>query len=838
MNQFSPMAGLSTNEAKDRLIRFGANELTPQSRPAFLKKLLHILSQPMFLLLLCAALVYFFLGEARDGAIMLAFVMGVIGIEAVQEWKTDRTLAALKDLTAPRVAALRDGVEVLIPSRELVPGDVMFLREGVKVPADGRILRCSDFNVDESSLTGESVGVWKHPFGEACAEETNWRRDTCYAGTLVLQGSAAVLVESTGVNAEYGKIGARVAEAPDRPTPLEKQTHKLVAVCSLIAAILFVFAGVATWFNLPDHAPGERFTESLLSGIALAMAMIPEEFPVILTVFLSMGAWRLAKKNALVRRLPCVETLGAVSVLCVDKTGTITMNHMQVIELWSPQNGEAELIETAGLGCEADAYDPMETAILEYCTETGVPREHLFGGELLLEYPFTNETKMMGHIWAHDGEILLAAKGSPESMFTLCGLSSPDAEAARVKADEYAARGLRVIAVGAQTFARAEDVPANIEACAPRFLGLVCLADPPRPGVQEHIETCGRAGVRVVMITGDNGVTAASVARAVGIRNAGNVLAGTMIDAMDDAQLREAVKDASIFSRVTPAHKMRIVRAFSENGEVVAMTGVNDAIALKYADIGIAMGKRGSEVSREAADLVLMDDDFSTIVDTIRDGRRIYANIKKAVGYVFAIHIPIALSSLLGPLIGISPAALMLLPLHVALLELVIDPTCSVVFERQAAERTIMDVPPRDPKEKLLTGTLLLRSLLQGFAVFAASFGAYYYTLHGDVAHAGAARSMGIVVIVIANLFLVQVNASRLEPFYKNLLSLARDRVMWGVGLGSLALLATALYTPLATLLRLAPLSLSQLLLASALGAASVLWYELVKLIMRRRHKS
>ena len=852
--------GLSGAEAKARLARYGRNELTVQKKNSLFRKLLRVLAEPMFLLLLAAAVIYFLLGEARDGAVMLLFVAAVISIETAQEWKTDKTLSALRDLSAPRVFVLRDGAETSVPSAELVPGDVMLLREGVKIPADGLILRCNDLLVDESTLTGESEGVWKSPAGadaictqpsaasadaictqpsaaSADAASTRWREDFCYAGTLVLQGTAAVLVEKTGLDTEYGKIGAGVAAAPERPTPLEKQVAKLVRASAAVAAALFALAVLATWFSLRGSAPKERFVGSVLSGITLAMAMIPEEFPVILAVFLSMGAWRLAKKNALVRRLPCVETLGQVSALCVDKTGTITMNRMRVTEVWSAGEDDAELVETMGLGCEADAYDPMETAMLEYCGARDIPRSHLFGGTLVAEYAFTSERRMMGHVWEHDGELIVAVKGSPESVLALCALSEGEALRAREAADGFAARGLRVIAVGIAKPASREDIPADITGCSLRFLGLACLADPPRPGVRENIETCYRAGVRVVMITGDNGVTAASVAKAVGIRNHSAVLTGAMIDGMDDAALREAAKRTSIFSRVAPEHKMRIVRALRDNGEVVAMTGdgVNDAIALRHADIGISMGGRGSEVSREAADLILMDDNFKTIVDTIRDGRRIYENIRKAMGYVFAIHIPIALSSLLAPMLGIAPAALPLLPLHVALLELVIDPTCSVALERQPAERDVMDRPPRGQHEKLLATGMLARSVVQGLVVFAAFFGAYLFALDGDASRASVARAAGLCVVLTANVLLVLVNASGTDPVWKTALRLARDKVMWAVALGTLALIAAMLYTPLAGVLKLAPLSAPALLASLGLGAASVLWYEIVKAVKRTK---
>ncbi|HPE15625.1 MAG TPA: HAD-IC family P-type ATPase, partial [Oscillospiraceae bacterium] len=619
-------AGLTTAEAERRLEQYGRNELAPEKKKSLGKKILEVISEPMFVLLLAAAVIYFLLGEAGDGAVMLAFVAGVIGIDAVQTWKTDRTLAALRDLSAPRAAVVRDGEEKTIPSAELVPGDLLLLREGVKVPADGAVVRCSDLCVDESTLTGEAEGVWKTPEDRAEETDGHWRRDRCYAGTLVTQGTAAVRVEATGSRTEYGRIGMHVAGAPDRPTPLEKQTAKLVKTCALVAAVLFALVCAATWFNLPDHAPGARLVESILSGVTLAMAMIPEEFPVILTVFLSMGAWRLARKNSLVRRLPSVETLGAVSVLCVDKTGTVTENRMTVQTLWAGSGDERGLCETMGLACETEAYDPMEKAMLACCEKRGIPASHLFGGELVTEYAFTNAEKRMGHVWRHGGELIVAAKGSPESILPLCAMDEAALRAAEAKLEEFSARGLRVIAVGKMEPESEAGIPSRLADCRLRFCGLVGLADPPRATVREDISACTRAGIRVMMITGDSGATASAVAGKIGMPGAESVVTGGMLERMTDAELREAVKTAGIFARVVPEHKMRIVKSLRENGEIVAMTGdgVNDAPALRYADIGIAMGGRGSEVSREAADLVLMDDNFRTIVETVRDGRRIY----------------------------------------------------------------------------------------------------------------------------------------------------------------------------------------------------------------------
>ncbi len=830
--------GLTANEVKALQLEYGKNELSPQKKESFARKVMHILCEPMFLLLFIAATIYFILGEPRDGFIMLLSVIGIVSIDIIQEWKTDKTLNALKDLSAPLIKVVRDGKEAEIASVDLVPGDIMMIHEGVKIPADGFVISCNDLCVDESSLTGEAEGVWKvsiEYLGKLSVDY--WRKDYCYAGTLVTQGSAVVCVDKISRFTEYGKIGVHVVEAPKESTPLQRQTGKLVKLCAGIAAVLFALVSMVTWFNTSNYLFQDRFIVSILSGITVAMSMIPEEFPVILTVFLSMGAWRLAKKNSLVRKLSSVETLGAVSVLCVDKTGTITMNQMTVQEIWAIDGDHESLSEMMGLACEVNAYDPMEKAMIVYCEKLGINKKHLFGGKLISEYAFTNELKMMGHIWRHDGEIVIAAKGSPEQILTICRLTDSERSLVEHKICEMSTQGLRVIAV-ANAFLNSEfDIPKNLTDCTLTFCGLIGLADPPRDSVKNDVALCNKAGIRVVMITGDNGATAAAIAKKIGMKNYDNIITGDMLEKMTDNELHESVKIVSIFSRVLPEHKMRIVKAFKDNGEIVAMTGdgVNDASALKYADIGIAMGKRGSEVSREAADLILMDDNFSTIVDTVKDGRRVYDNIRKAVGYVFTIHIPIALTALLAPLLGVYTASLMLLPMHIVMLELIIDPTCSIVLERQPAEINIMKRRPRNPKENLLDKKTLAKSVIQGLAIFVASFSLYYFTLLQNPDNASVARSMGLAVIMIANLFLVQVNSSNSDSIVTSIKHLIKDKVMWAVNIFTVIGLLTILYTPINGFLKLAPLSSGQILTVLCIAAISVLWYEIVKLVKRIR---
>lgn len=834
-------SGLTNEQIKRLQKQYGKNELATQKRQNFLRKLLHVICEPMFLLLIAAAMIYFILGEPRDGSIMLIFVVFIISIEAIQEWKTDRTLNKLKDLSAPQIKVIRESTAVVIASVDLVPGDVMIIIEGTKIPADGWIIKANDLCIDESSLTGEAEGVWKietqHDIQIQIEQSADyWRKDYCYAGTLVTQGSATIVVDTIGSHTEYGKIGTNIAEVKEHSTPLQRQISKLVTLCSIIAALLFLLTTFLTYLNIPDHAFKDRLIESILSGITLAMAMIPEEFPVILIVFLSMGAWRLAKKHSLVRKLPAVETLGAVSVLCVDKTGTITLNQMTVQTAWSLDNNTNKLIETMGLACETEAYDPMEKAMLAYCEHNGFSKALLFGGRFIMEYAFTNELKMMGHIWQYKDTITIAAKGSPESILSICQLTAEARETVESKIAELSNQGLRVIAVGTMNPPTESDIPKALTDCQLTLCGLIGLADPPRASVKKDIQDCLDAGIRVVMITGDNGTTASAIAKQVGILNADQIMTGAALTNTTDAALREKVRTVSIFSRVLPAHKMRIVRALQENGEVVAMTGdgVNDAPALKYADIGIAMGKRGSEVSREAADLILLDDNFSTIVGTINDGRRIYDNIRKAIGYVFTIHIPIALATLLAPLLSITPASLMLLPLHVVLLELIIDPTCAIVLERQPAERDIMKRKPRDPSEKIITLAMLSKSIAQGLIIFIAAFGMYYYMLQQNSDNAAVARTMGLITLMVANMFLVLVNSSEYDSFNYSIRLLIQDKVMWviyGITISGVLLIV---YSPLNYYLRLAPLSMLQLSLVVGVAALSVLWYELIKMMKRR----
>jgi Ca2+-transporting ATPase len=589
---------------------------------------------------------------------------------------------------------------------------------------------------------------------------------------------------------------------------------------------LFVFVTAITYWNLDLYPFKERIIESILSGITLAMATIPEEFPVVFTVFLSMGAWRLAKKNSLIRKLSSVETLGAISHLCVDKTGTITMNQMTIQEIWSPSNDCSIFHEMMGLSCETEPYDPMEKAILTYCEDHGIDKKELFNKKLVREYSFTNTLKMMGHVWEKNNDmVVVAAKGSPESILSICKNSKEEKNIIQAKVREMSSKGFRVLAVGYQTIMIGDKVPEALKHCHLDCCGLIGFEDPPRKNVKEDIAKCTKAGIRVIMITGDHSITASAIGKKVGLLNSNKVINGEELEKMSDTELYEKTNDIGIFARVTPEHKMRIIQLFKKRNGVVAMTGdgVNDVPALQYADIGIAMGKRGSEVAREASDLILLDDNFSTIVSTIQDGRRIYNNIRKALKYIFTIHIPIILSSLASPLLGIEPSKLFLLPIHIVLLELIIDPTCSIIFERLPSEADIMEKPPRSPDETLISWKDITKSILQGVVIFVAIYSVYLITFK-QTGNESIARTYGLVILMIANLFLVFFHATVKGYRKSQSIEFLKDRSVQ-VAIGSILIgILLLLYSPIHTIFKLAPLSLIQILSAVGIAFLSVFW--------------
>ncbi|ETI90776.1 MAG: Calcium-transporting ATPase 1 [Clostridium butyricum DORA_1] len=818
------LGGLNSEEVEKLQKKYGMNELVSQEKPNMLKKFLGVFKEPMFLLLLIAATVYFLLGAPKDGAIMLVFVGFVASITFIQEWKTEKTMNALKDLTSPKVNTLRNGKNILIKSTELVPGDVVFLSEGERIPADCIVLEPSNFSVDESILTGESEYVMKVSTTQSEKSTDYWKKDILYAGTLCVFGKCTAIVKFTGINTEYGKIGKAISEAKDEPTPLQKKVSILVKNIAIAGVILCISVMVASYFYSFD------ILNSILSGISLAMAIIPEEFPVVLTVFLSMGAYRLAKNNTLMRKISAVETLGSATVLCVDKTGTITQNKMKVKSIYSDGgifNNEdlknQELSDLMVLSCEKDPYDPMEKAILEAANLSQL--ETVYKYDLSKKIAFDSKTKRMANIYIKDNKYYVAVKGSAETVLGLCNLDKQTMDEINIEIDKMASNGLRVLALADCT---SEEVYEDLECYELTFKALVGLQDPPKDGVEEAIKLCKKAGIRVVMITGDYSKTAMAIGEEIGLKFTDKVIVGNEIDSLSENELCEVVKSCDVFSRVIPEQKMKIVKALKKNGEIVAMTGdgVNDAPALKSADIGIAMGQRGTEVAKEAADMILMDDNFTTIVKSVKDGRRVYDNIRKAMVYILIIHIPIAAMAMFAPLFNLPP---LLLPMHIMLLELIIDPTCSIVFEGEPAEANIMENHPRPPQEPLLTRSLTIKVVLQGIIMFLAAFMPFHYMIDLGIS-SEYARSFSLITFIVANVTLVLVNRSNTELLY-HLIKEKGSKVRLIVNSMALIMVFAIVYIPILNgFFRTEKIGIYPLIIAIVLGFISTGWWEIVKI--------
>ena len=821
--------GLTSAEAARRL-QGGYNEL-PSAKPRRLLAIAwDVVREPMFLLLIGASVIYLFLGDMREALVLFASVFVVMAITFHQERKTERAVEALRELASPRAQVLRDAEWQSIAAREVVVGDLVRVREGDRVPADAILLSAENLVADESLLTGESVPVRKR----AGHGSTPWARPGgddlpfTYSGTLLTAGQGLARVAATGVQTEIGKIGKALQTVVSEPSPIQRETRHAVLIFAAIGMALCVLVTVVYALTRGDWLNG------LLAGITLAMANLPEEFPVVLTVFLALGAWRISQKGVLTRRAPAIETLGATTVLCVDKTGTLTQNRMAVRRLWVPGNDvdlqvsptglPSTLLEFAVLASEREPFDPMERAYQQLFRERFPAAAAKLGAlELLHSYPLSPEQLSVAYVWKTvDGDAhLVAAKGAPEAIAHLCVLDAGERAAIQSQVAAMAADGLRVLAVATGTLPLARDSrswPSSQRELKLHFLGLTGLADPVRPAVPAALRECYQAGIRVVMITGDYAGTAQAIARQIGIAHPENVVTGLQLDTMSDRQLRDSIATTNIFARVVPEQKLRLVQALKANREIVAMTGdgVNDAPALKAAHIGVAMGRRGSDVAREAASLVLLDDDFTSMVAAIRLGRRIFDNIQKAMCYIVAVHVPTAGMALLPLLFG---WPLLFYPVHVVFLEFVIDPACSIAFEAEPAERNVMHRPPRPASSRLFDGWMVAAAILQGVAILVAVALLYAMVLADGIPEREA-RAMAFAAVVIGNIGLIIANRSRHATLTESLRR-PNPALWWIIG-GALVGLALALYLPpLRDIFRLAPLNAVQLLASAAVASAS-----------------
>jgi Ca2+-transporting ATPase len=870
--------GLSAGEAARRLAGQGPN-LLPGSEPKSTAAIVRdVVTEPMFLMLLTAGGIYLALGDRGEALFLLGFVFVVIAITLAQERKTQRALESLRDLSAPRALVLRDGQAQRVAGREVVVGDLLVLHEGDRIAADALLID-GQLEVDESLLTGEAVPVTKlpattdeHPLANAAASVGASAASAgppqarpapsggsaahevasvgaIFASTVVTRGVGLAEVCATAVHTAVGRIGADLAATTEPPSALQQRSRQLVRQLG-VAALLLASAQVLLgwWWN------DRPLLESLLSGIALAMAILPEEIPVILTVFLALGAWRISRHKVLTRRVTAVEALGAITVLAVDKTGTLTVNRMAVAELATVQahfrpeeaGSLAEefhpLVEFAMLATPGDPFDPMEKAIQLFGHRWLAGTEHVHAGrEPEFEYALSGEMLAMTRVFASSDPALhlLATKGAPEAVADLCHLDAAQRDAIGRQVQAMAEHGLRVLGVArgrwrgqAATPDAAPPWPTSQHDFEFEFLGLVALADPPRPEVPAALAECRQAGVRVIMMTGDHPATALAIARQVGLSERPDLMTGAEIETLDDAALRQRLRHVDLCARLKPQHKLRLVQMLRTDGEVVAMTGdgVNDAPALKAADVGIAMGERGTDVAREAAALVLLDDSFARIVAAIRQGRRIDDNIRKATRFVFAVHVPIIALALVPTLLH---WPVLLLPVHIVLLELLIDPACSIVFEAEPEDRDLMARPPRPASDSPFAAAPLMHGVFQGLGVALVLLAGQAW-LAGQGWTAGQGRGVVFSALVLAVMLLILANRDPSRPVLFG--AAAANPWLWRMAAGVCVLLVAVLGTPwLRKLMGLALPGARELALAAVLMALCLVWLELVRVLGRGR---
>lgn len=818
--------GLSSAEAQGRLIQTGENLIPSEAPKSFLRQVLIVLSEPMLILLFAAGAINFLLAEILDAAMLMVTVFIVLGISIYQSRRAENALRALKELTAPTVKVIRDGIESRISSHKLVVGDLIILSEGDRVCADARLFASSALASDESTVTGESIPVEKQV------------GDLMLSGTLVTKGHGKAIVTATGINSQLGRIGKSLQDIVVEKSRLQKDVDQLVRVIGVLG-IITVVAVVTIYGSTRDN-----WLEGGLAGIAAAMALIPEEFPVILTLFMAIGAWRMSKVRVIARRPSAIEALGSISVLCVDKTGTITENHMTVREvLIGNQQFEiaeiapsqtAEILQVAALACPIHSYDPMDIAFKEAAEKIQNQSEPVEEKISVAEFPVIETRLAFIHGWQINSKVLYTAKGAPETIARMCQLSEEEVKQLMSSVSEAAGRGFRVLAIAKAEVPSDSTTSNEIEELPFTFLGLILLQDPIRDGVKESVEECAAAGVKTVMITGDHPNTASAIAREIKLENPSRYLTGQDLDQLADEELASEISQVSVFARVRPEHKLRLVRAFQTNKHLVAMTGdgVNDAPALRAADIGVAMGGRGTDVAREAASLVITDDNFNSIVHGIKRGRVTYDNLQKAMSYVIAIHIPIFGLALL-PIFS-SSWPLILLPGLVAFHEVIIDPACSVVFEEESADPNVMQRPPRPKNAKVFNKTELLLSTAQGVMVFIALL-ILFLKLQNEGRSEQEIRSMIFGSLMVANIGLILTNRSRTLTILATFKQRENYTVKWILGLAAVVLVSLLTIPAFRTLFDLAAIKFSDWLMMLATAIFSLIWYELYKSLAYRK---
>jgi P-type Ca2+ transporter type 2C len=826
-NEQQKIIGLTTQEVAASATAHGRNRIDLKEQRVLLHVLKEVALEPMFIILLATCVIYFVVGQLQEGIIMLIAIFLVAGISLFQEYRSRNAINALKKLSAPHATVLRNGTWQQIATEEIVVDDILRLEEGELVAADGLLLTANDLSVNESILTGEAFAVQKIADGINIA----------YKGTLVVSGGAILKVQAVGSKTMFGKIGLSLQEIAVVKTPLQLQIKSFVKNMVWIGAVAFVV--VVGMFYFQTH----EIMASLLHGLTLAMSVLPEEIPVAFSTFQALGAFRLLRSSIIVKQPQYVETLGSATVICADKTGTLTENEMRIVAVFDAaakksiaiadtKDLPAIVLEYAMWSSETTAFDPMEKAIHALYESTAKTDERLHWKQVH-EYPIGGTPPMMTHVFKNGaGQGIIAAKGAPEAILKHSTLSSDAVEEITKQVMLYATQGLRVLGVGKAIWT-SDSYPASQEEFNFEFLGLIAFQDPPKKNITATIETFRKAGIRVNMITGDYAETALAIAAQINLTNNTAVLTGKEVLAFSPAELQQKVKDVNIYARMFPEAKLKVITALKDNGEVVAMTGdgVNDGPALKAAHIGIAMGKRGSEVAKSAASLILTDDDLSHMTDAVALGRKIYDNLQKAIRYIVSIHIPIILIVTL-PLVLMWKFNAIFSPVHVIFLELIMGPTCSIIYENEPMEPNTMQRPPRPLTQTFLTGRQLLLSIIQGLVITGACLGiGYYYMQHQQSEE--FVRTSIFITLLFCNIFLTLVNRS----FYYSVLASMKHKnyLVPGIIAVIALLIVLLLYVPaVQSLFATTTVPLSVVAMLFAISFVSTMWLEVWKMVKRK----
>lgn len=832
-NPFS-INGLSSEQVAASRQQHGQNVLHDKGKSTFWPALKETVTEPMFLLLVVASVIYFLLGETQEGFFMIVAIVLVSAISFYQDSRSRKALAALKEYTQAQARVVRNGRMEDISTEEIVVGDFVVAEEGTRIAADGEIIQANDFSVNESILTGEAFSVIKDP--------SDSKNKTVYQGTTVISGLALFQVTNIGQHTTLGKIGTSLEEITEEKTPLQQQIGNFVKKMAFVGVLVFLLV-----WGINFYMSG-NILESLLKGLTLAMSILPEEIPVAFTTFMALGAWRLMREGIIVKQTKTVETLGSATVICTDKTGTITENRMELAKIYIHatktttsksewQLPEAIKVLTAGMwASEPVPFDPMEKE-LHLLYENFSPTDERVDFQMRHEYPLSGNPPMMTHVFENNtGQRIIACKGSPESILKYARLSTAEQEDILSHVNGLSGEGYRVLGVASADFS-GSDFPKAQHEFVFDFLGLVAFYDPPKPNIAQVFDQFYRAGIQVKIITGDNAITTSAIARQAKFAGSDKALNGQELLEMTDQALEEKVNSVNIFTRMFPEAKLRIINALKKQHHIVAMTGdgVNDGPALKAAHIGIAMGKRGSEIAKQASSLILTDDDLGKMIIAIAMGRKIYSNLKKAIQYIISIHIPIILTVAL-PLIFGWRYPNIFTPVHVIFLELIMGPTCSIIYENEPLEKNSMRQPPRIITHTFLTWHELWISVIQGLMITMGTLVSYQYAIHQG-ADESTTRSLVFTTLVLANIFLTLVNRS----FYYSVVTALgyKNWMIPTVILITVVLLGSLLYIPgFSNFFQLTALSFREWLVALLVACCSVIWFELFKFLRRRKQNS